>query len=85
MIPVLLTITVVALGVTLALMAKPDLFGDPELQAIARTRALNFARARLDLPLAGTPDLTNLEGRLAASGVALGAPVLIRIFKREFE
>ena len=82
---VLLTVAVIALGVCLALLAKPDLFGDPELQAIARTRALNFARIRLDLPLAGTPDLANLDGRLAASGLALGAPVLIRIFKREFE
>jgi murein L,D-transpeptidase YafK len=35
--------------------------------------------------LAGTPDLRDLPGRLAAVGVALGAPVFIRIFKREFE
>ena len=36
-------------------------------------------------PLPGTPDLANLPGRLSAQGLALGAPVFIRIFKREFE
>ncbi len=36
-----------------------------------------------DLP--GTPDLDNLEKRLAAAGLTKGAPVMIRIFKREFE
>lgn len=35
--------------------------------------------------LPGTPDLGNLAGRLDAHGVKLGAPVLIRIFKQEFE
>jgi murein L,D-transpeptidase YafK len=35
--------------------------------------------------LPGTPDLDDFKGRLAAHGVALGAPVFIRIFKREFE
>lgn len=36
-----------------------------------------------DLP--GTPDLDNLDRRLATAGLAKGAPVMIRIFKREFE
>lgn len=36
-----------------------------------------------DLP--GTPDLDHLDKRLAVAGLAKGAPVLIRIFKREFE
>ncbi len=35
--------------------------------------------------LPGTPDLADLSGRLSAQGLALGAPVFIRIFKREFE
>mgnify|MGYP001256621674 CR=1 FL=1 len=35
--------------------------------------------------LPGTPDLSDLDGRLAAKGLALGAPVFMRIFKREFE
>lgn len=50
---------------------------------IERTRRLVYAVNGVRLP--GTPDLDNLDGRLAAHGVALGAPVFIRIFKREFE
>jgi murein L,D-transpeptidase YafK len=37
------------------------------------------------LPLAGTPDPATFNQRLAAAGVPLGAPILVRIFKREFE
>jgi murein L,D-transpeptidase YafK len=48
-----------------------------------RTRRLTQAVLRLSLP--DTPDLTDLPGRLAAQGFAMGAPVFIRIFKREFE
>ena len=40
---------------------------------------------RAGTPLAGTPDLATFAGRLAAQGLSLGAPVFIRIFKREFE
>lgn len=35
--------------------------------------------------LPGTPDLGSLDTRLKAAGLKLGAPVLVRIFKREFE
>lgn len=38
-----------------------------------------------DLPLAGTPDLANLEARLASAGLAAGAPVFIRAFKAQSE
>jgi murein L,D-transpeptidase YafK len=48
-----------------------------------RSRRLAYAASGMRLP--GTPDLDDFEGRLAAHGVALGAPVFIRIFKREFE
>jgi len=41
--------------------------------------------AALGQPLPGTPDLSNLSGRLAAQGLAPGAPVFVRIFKREFD
>ncbi len=37
------------------------------------------------LPLPGTPDLANFEGRLANAGLISGAPVFIRIFKAESE
>lgn len=36
-------------------------------------------------PLRGTPDLAQFEQRLKQRGVALGAPVFIRIFKQESE
>ncbi len=82
---IVLVACVFAGGFWLALMLKPDLFGDPELRAIARQRAANFALAAVNARLPGTPDLAVLEERLTANGVALGAPVLIRIYKREFE
>ena len=48
-------------------------------------RARRLAYSVRGVPLPGTPDLDDLAGRLAAHGVALGAPVFMRIFKREFE
>jgi len=53
--------------------------------AIELERSRRLAQATLGQPLPGTPDLANLSGRLAAQGLALGAPVFVRIFKREFE
>lgn len=35
--------------------------------------------------LPGTPDLANLDRRLAAHGLKVGDPIFMRIFKREFE
>jgi murein L,D-transpeptidase YafK len=43
------------------------------------------ARFKSGKPLAGTPDLSQLRSRLAAANLSLGAPVLVRIFKRESE
>jgi murein L,D-transpeptidase YafK len=48
-------------------------------------RARRAEQARLGQPLPGTPDLQNLDRRLAEQGLAAGAPVFVRIFKREFE
>lgn len=53
--------------------------------AIDAERARRLALASTGTPLAGTPDLAALPGRLAAQGMSLGAPVFVRIFKREFE
>jgi murein L,D-transpeptidase YafK len=50
------------------------------LQRYARVTLASFG-----IPLPGTPDLDDLQGRLAAHGVAAGAPIFMRIFKREFE
>jgi murein L,D-transpeptidase YafK len=51
--------------------------------AAERSRRVAYAMAGKRLP--GTPDLGELDKRLAAQEVALGAPVFIRIFKLEFE
>jgi murein L,D-transpeptidase YafK len=76
---------VFAAGLYIALIVRPPYLGDAERYAIDRTRMANLARASLGLPLPGTPDLAALDTRLKDHGLTLGAPVLIRIFKREFE
>lgn len=43
----------------------------------------NFVKLGLTLP--GTPDLADLDGRLASHGLAAGNPIFMRIFKREWE
>jgi murein L,D-transpeptidase YafK len=50
---------------------------------IERQWRSTFAKNGLTLP--GTPDLANLDSRLAAHGLAAGNPIFLRIFKREFE
>ena len=54
----------------------------------ARTLALRIDRylhRRTGRPLHGTPDVERLKERLAERGLALGAPVYMRIFKKESE
>jgi len=68
-----------------ALIFGSGLWGDSERRAIDWQRSVNFERAYAGLALPGTPDLAGLDSRLAANGLKLGAPVLIRIYKREFE
>ncbi len=58
---------------------------DWERLQIAAERSRRLAHAASGARLPGTPDLDDFKGRLAAHGLALGAPVFIRIFKREFE
>lgn len=52
---------------------------------MAAERKERLARYKSDLPLAGTPDLTQLKTRLSAAGLNLGAAIIVRIFKRESE
>lgn len=59
--------------------------GDLEDRALALERLQRLWRAKLGIPLPGTPDLAHLSNRLAEHGLLEGAPVLVRIFKREFE
>jgi murein L,D-transpeptidase YafK len=56
-----------------------------EDRAIEWERSWRRSYAVAGRTLPGTPDLADFDGRLAAHGLAAGAPVLIRIFKREFE
>jgi murein L,D-transpeptidase YafK len=52
---------------------------------ITMTRWDNQSRYRSDEKLPGTPDLARLDERLAAHGVKLGVPVVLRIFKLDSE
>ncbi len=58
---------------------------DPDRAHIAGERSRRFALAKRGERLPGTPDLAAEPARLQAHGLAMGAPVFIRIFKREFE
>lgn len=80
--PLFLVLVAAGLGV-LAFQALWPV--DSEHQWIRAQRYLRVTLTGFGLPLPGTPDLTDLSGRLKANGVAVGAPVFIRIFKREFE
>lgn len=53
--------------------------------SITYTRWQNHWYQQSGLPLPGTPDLAKFDDRLKAQGVALGAPVFLRIFKLESE
>ncbi|MBT3070805.1 murein L,D-transpeptidase [Rhodomicrobium sp. Az07] len=73
----------------LTLTLWPDLIRRGE-ENLVRVRlavydAQRLLYAKLGWPLPGTPDLGRLDERLAEKGVARGAPVFIRIFKRERE
>jgi murein L,D-transpeptidase YafK len=75
----------VAAGVLGLLAGLVFLLVDWEGLRIERERTWRRALARAGTPLPGTPDLAAFDRRLAEHGVALGAPVFIRIFKLEFE
>ena len=68
-----------------AMLLSRDVMRDWDRLQIEAERARRLAYSASGVPLPGTPDLDDFAGRLAAHGVALGAPVFIRIFKREFE
>lgn len=72
------------LGLALLLLGR-DVMRDWDRLQVEAERARRLAYSVRGMALPGTPDLDDFNGRLAAHGVALGAPVFIRIFKREFE
>ena len=75
----------IAVAAVLAPHWSPFVTGDPDESAIAYERAQRRWRANWGLGMPGGPNLANYTQRLADNGVSEGAPVLIRIFKREFE
>ena len=58
---------------------------DRDRASLNAERSRRLAMVRRGEPLPGTPDLASLAGRLVVHGLTSGAPVFIRIFKREFE
>ena len=83
--------TLVGLGVLVAVAAGaafmfwPQIFAAIEEDAIWSEKADHWHLYSSGKTLPGTPELQDLQGRLAAQGAKLGDPVLVRIFKREFE
>lgn len=59
--------------------------GEADRRAIGLKRSEHRLLATAGLGLPGQPDLASLPDRLAAHGLTQGAPILMRIFKREFE
>jgi murein L,D-transpeptidase YafK len=68
-----------------ALLIWRDALFDWDGMEIEAERSRRRAQAAMRQPLPGTPALDDLAGRLSAQGMSLGAPVFVRIFKREFE
>ncbi len=76
---------IVFAGVAAAIVLARDVLFDWDRIEIEAERSRRLAQWALGATLAGTPDLGDLPGRLEAQGLSLGAPVFVRIFKREFE
>ena len=60
-------------------------FSERDPFAIDHERRVRRMMAAMGQPLPGTPDLTRLGARLAEERLTQGAPLVIRIFKAEFE
>jgi murein L,D-transpeptidase YafK len=60
-------------------------FPNGDRALIKYERSQRLMRWSFGLPMPGEPDLTRLPQRLADAGVKEGSPVLVRIFKSEFE
>ena len=90
MVRTLFTVLRFALLALLALAISGAVFAlvrpvEAERAWIAFQRHLRVELASFGVTLPGTPDLANFNGRLASHGLALGNPIFVRIFKREFE
>jgi murein L,D-transpeptidase YafK len=75
----------VAVVAVISYIFWPQIFALVEDEMIYADKARHWGLYSAGETLAGTPDLKNLSARLASQQLQLGAPVLVRIFKREFE
>jgi murein L,D-transpeptidase YafK len=75
---------IAGLGLFAALHPRPFLSLYEEIRLFAHDEHRAFNQ-KIGWPLPGTPDLAKMRERLAAKGVKLGAPIFIRIFKRDSE
>ncbi len=82
----MLSLIAIAIGAALASPYwLPLVRGDADQRHMTYERSQRLWRTKAGLTLPGEPDLANLSGRLAEHGLTHGAPILMRIFKREFE
>ncbi|MFN0217734.1 MAG: L,D-transpeptidase family protein [Hyphomicrobium sp.] len=79
------SLIVLVVGLALVTPWAWRLAGGDDTALIDLERAERQLRAAAGLPMSGTPALDRLPQRLAEQGLAAGAPIFIRIFKREFE
>ena len=77
-----LAAAVLVAGLTVLLLSR-DVMRDWDRLQIDAERARRLAYSAGGMPLPGTPDLDDFAGRLAAHGVALGAPVFIALVRRK--
>lgn len=77
--------TLAAVGFAVVVANLDFILGDPEQRAIAAERAKRRSLWLIGNALPGTPDLGRLSERLSERGFTLSQPILVRIFKREFE
>ncbi len=80
----LLVLVLIAVPITIGLFAFAWPF-EAEREWIRAQRFWRHTLADFNIALPGTPDLSDLDGRLASHGLAVGNPIFMRIFKREFE
>ncbi|MEO1543699.1 MAG: murein L,D-transpeptidase family protein [Pseudomonadota bacterium] len=85
---VLITLLALLVGLPIAAQLKqqwPQLSAGYDNQRLSVERIWRRAYVRFQGALPNTPDLKNLNVRLAKAGQKSGNPVLMRIFKQEFE
>lgn len=63
----------------------PQIYALIEDELIYQQKAGNWRTYAAGGTLPGTPDLSDLSARLARQDMRLGAPIFMRVFKREFE